>query len=242
MEDKGLTILAIDTSFTAVSVAVLSEKKIVSEIFFQGNRPFSEILMPLIDRAIVDAGISISQIDGFGVGCGPGSFTGLRIGMATIKGVAFACGKPVVGISSLDALSMNVPCTERLICSMIDARRGEVYSALFRFEGEGKTTRVTEIMILDPGKVLELIEEDTIFLGNGADMYRSLIEENLGSRAQFVPDELSFPRAPTIARLTQEEIASSGGVNPGKLLPLYMRPSQAEMKWGDGWFFRRDSL
>ncbi len=241
MEEKGLTILAVDTSSSAASVAIMSGERILSEHFFHGNRHYSEILMPLIDQVLLEGGVSVSQIDGFGVGCGPGSFTGLRIGIATIKGLAFAWRKPVVGISSLDALSLNVPCTEKLVCSMIDARRGEVYSALFRFKGDGKTTRVSEIMILDPVKLVELIEEDAVFLGSGARIYRSIIEEKLGSRAQFVPDELSFPRAHIIARLSQAEIVTNGGLEAKEILPHYIRPSQAEMKWGDGWFFRRNS-
>ncbi len=241
MDEKGLTIVAIDTSCSAASVAVLSGDTILSEHFLQGSRPYSEILMPLVDRVLLECSISVSEIDGFGVGCGPGSFTGLRIGVATIKGLAFACRKPAVGISSLDALSLNVPYTERLVCSMIDARRGEVYSALFRFEGNGKTTRVSEIMLLDPVKLIERIEGDAIFLGNGARIYHSIIEEKLGSRAEFVPDELSFPRASIIARLTQKEIVSGKGMEAKEILPLYIRPSQAEMKWGDGWFLRGNS-
>ncbi len=237
---KGLKILAVDTSFSAASVAIISGRRILSEHFFQEDRHYSEILMPLIDRVISECGLSVSQIDGFGVGCGPGSFTGLRIGIATIKGFAFALGKPVVGISSLDALSLNAPFSERLICSMVDARRGEVYSAFFRFGGDEMTTRVSELMVLDPVKLLDLIDEDAIFLGNGAQIYRSIIEEKLGSRAQFVPDEFSFPRASIIARLSEAEIATGGGIDPRELLPHYIRPSQAEMKWGDGWFVRRD--
>jgi len=237
MKDNDLTVLALDTSSKVVSIAIVSSESLMAEHFTEVKEgSCSEILMPLIDRVIKGSGLTVGDIDGFGVGCGPGSFTGLRIGIGTIKGLAFACRRPVVGISSMDAISMNVPYTERPICSMIDARMGEVYAAIYRFDNGKTIKRVTDIMAVHPQILIDKIKEDTLFLGSGAILYSAIIEEALESRAEFLAEELSFPRASVIGRLAQKEIFMGHGMEAGDILPLYIRPSQAELKWGNGWF------
>jgi tRNA threonylcarbamoyladenosine biosynthesis protein TsaB len=240
MNEKDLRILAIDTSSKVVSIAVVSWNGPIFEEYVNiEDITCSEIIIRLIDRALKGCGISLSDIDGFGVGCGPGSFTGIRIGIGTIKGLAFTCRRPAVAIPSIDALSMNVPRTERLICSMIDARMGEVYAALYKFENGKDLKRITDIWAIRPSLLIDKIREDTIFVGNGALLYRKMIEDLLREKASFLPDEFSFPKGSIIGDLALKEIASGNGKDAREILPIYIRPSQAEIRWGDGWFKRR---
>ena len=161
-------------------------------------------LMPLIEKALSDCNLKLADVSGIAVSIGPGSFTGLRIGIASAKGLALASGKPAVGIPTLDGLgcnvilSSNVNIHSTIICPMLDAHRGEVYSALYRYPGESVLQKITPYMVMPLEKLLEKITERTTFVG---DINRKIIEKKLGDKAIFAPPQLNQPKAASIAYL-----------------------------------------
>jgi len=139
-----MKILAIDTSSESSSVALLNDESIWAEFYFNTKRRYDETLLQTIDVLFSQTEIKPSDIDLFVATVGPGSFTGLRVGLSTIKGFAFSAGKPIAGVSTLMALACNIPNSEKSICPMIDARRGEIYTALYRMDKGGVLSNVSE--------------------------------------------------------------------------------------------------
>lgn len=224
-----MKILGIETATSILSLAIVDE----GELFIDytrciGLRHSSE-LMPAIVRIIEENGLTIKDIDGLSVSLGPGSFTGLRIGLATAKGLAQALNIPLVGIGTLDGLASNLLFPNRIICPILDAPKAEVYTALYR-TCEG-TERLTEYLAISPQRLIEMIKEPTIFLGNGLKMYGDLIGEGLKGLAHFAPPHLWIPRASNIARLGLKEIKEGRIDDLSSILPIYIRKPEAEIKW-----------
>ena len=195
-----MKVLAVETSTMCGSVALLEEEKLISEYLLDIKTTHSERLMPAIDRVLKDSEVDLSQIDGFAVSLGPGSFTGLRIGLSAIKGLALAMNKPIAGIPTLDALAHNIPFSRYTISPLLDARRGEVYTALYRFNEKGELSRVTSYRAMDPRHWLTFIDDKTVFLGGGLTVYRWMVEEELKDFAIFAPADLNVPRASVVGR------------------------------------------
>jgi tRNA threonylcarbamoyladenosine biosynthesis protein TsaB len=166
-------------------------------------------------------------MDGFAVTVGPGAFTGLRVGIALVKGLALATGKPAVPLSSLALLAMNAMGSAIPVCPLFDARKGEVYGALYDFAA-GAGPVVAEIAA-DPAAFLARLEGRALFLGDGAVRYHDLIVEIMGDRAQFADPALQHPRASAGIVLAQNAFASGLAVPPARLLPRYLRLSEAEL-------------
>lgn len=190
----------------------------------------SRKLLSLINYAVEKIGIDINTIDGYAVSTGPGSFTGLRIGIGTIKGLAMASGKPVVGISTLEALSYSVFLNPALICPILDARKNEVYASLFRYQ-EGKLVRLIDDMVISPKELLSNINEKTIFLGDAVGVYKDFILEMLDDQALFLPGSFNHPRGSSVANLGALKFNNGEAVNLSDLKPTYIRRSEAEIKW-----------
>jgi tRNA threonylcarbamoyladenosine biosynthesis protein TsaB len=227
-----LKILTIDTSTTACSAALTDGEKITGEFVLDTDKTLSKHLLNQIDSILRSAGESIDGLDGFGVSLGPGSFTGLRVGIATMKGLAVASDKPVAGFSSLAMLAMNLPWSAYQVCPMLDARKNEVYTGLYRCEGLPGI--VSADCVASPADFLDNIEERTVFLGSGAVRYRELIESRLGKKAVFAPFSCNQPRASAGAILALQAF-SRGETMPLELLnPAYIRPSEAEFKKMEG--------
>ncbi len=232
-----MLILAVETSTLTGSVALMegsldgenSEEKILSEITLNVPGTHSERLMPSIDRLLREASLSIDNIQGIALALGPGSFTGLRIGVSTVKGLAYALKVPVVGVPTLDALAQNVPFALSLVCPVLDARKKEVYAALFRGDGQGQIQKISEDWVVSPEDLCPRIPEKTVFLGNGMEMYRELFKEKLGSRALFAPPELSLPRAANVARLSLPRFKDGLTLDLFSFIPTYLRRSEAEI-------------
>ncbi|TFG92965.1 MAG: tRNA (adenosine(37)-N6)-threonylcarbamoyltransferase complex dimerization subunit type 1 TsaB, partial [Syntrophobacterales bacterium] len=148
--------LAVDTSVTTTSVALLEEDDVQAELFLQTGRNHAEVLLPAIERLLASVGIEKSQIDLFAITVGPGSFTGLRVGVSTVKGLAFVLQKPVVSVCTLDALVMNVPHPDArvTICPMVDAGRGEVYTALYLPSGPDTYEKTLQECVVRPDDFL----------------------------------------------------------------------------------------
>ena len=142
----------------------------------------------------------LSDLDGFGVVVGPGAFTGLRVGLATVKGLALAVDRPVVAVSTLECLAQQAPCSPMNICAMLDARKKEVYAALYVRQGD-TLCLVEDEEVVDPGEFLDSCPAETLFIGNGASAYRTLIARRLGPRAHFLSGLYDLPRASLAAQL-----------------------------------------
>ncbi len=224
------TILAIDTSTRTGSVAVSRDREVLGEILLNVRNTHSERLLLLVSQLLSDTGVSLKEIDAFATALGPGSFTGLRVGIATIKGLAMATGKPVIGISSLQILAMNVPLAPHLICPLFDARKKEVYAGLYHWQAGGAEPLRADA-VLAPDRLLESLDGDIIFLGEGAWAYRTLLIARMGDRAHLIPRSLSLPRASLACALAHERYQGGQTVSLERLAPAYVRPSEAEIAW-----------
>src|SRR5512142_2379760 len=143
----AMYVLGIETSTKTGSVAVVSDKAVIAQYSLNIEITHSERLMSTVDRVLKDTGIALSQLDGFAVATGPGSFTGLRIGVSTVKGLAFATGKPVAAVPTLFALAWNVPHAAWPVCPLLDARKKEVYAAVYALDGASRTPAAAETVL-----------------------------------------------------------------------------------------------
>ncbi|HUI46661.1 MAG TPA: tRNA (adenosine(37)-N6)-threonylcarbamoyltransferase complex dimerization subunit type 1 TsaB [Nitrospirota bacterium] len=223
-------ILGIETSTKTGSVAVLSEKGVIAQYSLNIEVTHSERLMATVDRVLADTGMTISQLDSFAVAIGPGSFTGLRIGLSTVKGLALAVDRPVVVVPTLLALAWNVPYPAYPVCPMLDARKKEVYMALYVFDGSALQQKISETVI-PVSQLGSLIEGKTIFTGEAAYIHREEIERLFGDRALIAPRSAVLPSAATIAQIGLEMLNSGWHSDPDSLAPLYIRRPEAEVAW-----------
>ncbi len=221
-----MRILAIDTSSSVASCAIVDGEKLVCEEILNNKLTHSETLMPMIEAVLRKSELTVSEIDRFAAVIGPGSFTGLRIGISAVKALAHAAGKECVGVSTLEAMAYNLPFTNCFICPIMDARRGEVYNGIYRFEN-GILTEICTMRAISMDELLEDIKslnEKTIFLGDGLPVFKDMIKENLGDTALFAPANANAQRASSAAVLAMK----CEGVHYSKLAPVYLRKSQAE--------------
>jgi tRNA threonylcarbamoyladenosine biosynthesis protein TsaB len=227
-----MKILAVDTATTSCSVAILDQTTLAVEFTLNRKETHSKHLMEMIRSILNISGFDLSSIDGFAVTKGPGSFTGLRIGISTVKGLAAAAGKSIVGVSSLEALAAQVPASTNLICPLIDARKGEVYFSRYKVV-DGKLQKETKEMVSSPGKVFDGLNESCLFVGNGALLYKRIIMEKLGRIASFAPVTYNIIRASTVAHLSMAKFESNHIDNIDNFSPHYIRKSDAELKIGN---------
>jgi tRNA threonylcarbamoyladenosine biosynthesis protein TsaB len=227
-----MRVLAVDTATKSCSVAIAEGEELLAEMTLVSGETHSRHLARLIETLVRNAGHSLDRIEGFAVARGPGSFTGLRIGISTVKGLAVAGNRPVVGVSTLAALAWQTGPTDHLICPMIDARRKEIYAALYRW-GPDAPALVSGEQVATPKAVVAAIEQPCIFVGNGASAYRPLIGETARCRAVFVPAALNSIRAATIAMLGARRLCAGQPDDVERLVPTYLRRSDAEIKRAD---------
>lgn len=222
-----MNLLTIDTSTSLASVAITRGHSLLAESVFMCDRSLSARLIPEIERLLEVAGIAMEEIDLVAGSVGPGSFTGVRAGLATLQGLALATGKPCAGFSSLALLAMNFTLNPVTVCTMLDARKQEVYCALFDCSNTVPLPLIQE-SVLPPEHFLHLLEargdRAIIFAGEGAVRYRDMISEKLGTRALFAPAAHNAGRAGNGAVLALH--AAPGA--PDRLLPVYLRASEAE--------------
>ena len=236
-----MIILAMETSTLTGSIALVEapvgedgtwkREKILGETTLSTPETHSARLMPTIDRLLRETSLTIHQVQGIALGLGPGSFTGLRIAVSTVKGLAYSLKVPVVGVPTLDALAHNLPYVSTMVCPVLDARKKEVYAALFRGNGEGHLEKITEDWVLSPEDLCSRIPEKTVFLGNGIEVYGKFFKEKLGSRVLFAPPELSLPRAANVARLSLPGFKNGLALDLFSFTPIYIRRSEAEIHY-----------
>ncbi|MGH7770846.1 MAG: tRNA (adenosine(37)-N6)-threonylcarbamoyltransferase complex dimerization subunit type 1 TsaB [Candidatus Binatia bacterium] len=239
-----MKIIGIDTATTTASVALVEEGKLIFEEVRPGNRQcgapkasaanHAEILLPLVEKLLKRAGLSFHELSAIAVSIGPGSFTGLRIGLSTVKGLAYGWKIPVVGVPTLLAVAFRAIDWDGLICPFLDARKKEVYSAFFRKKAQ-TLERLSEDFVSPPEKIMERIQSFTnrerpLLIGDGTIVYRDLIKKCLGDEV-FLTLGDSYPStAFAVARLGEERIWKKEFDPLGPLVPLYLRPSEAELK------------
>jgi len=225
-------ILAIDSSTSMISLALTVDQSVVAEASFCADRTLSSRLVPEIERLVALAGFAITDLDLFAASIGPGSFTGVRGGLATIQGLALACGKPCCGFSSLALLAMNFSLSPYPVCPLLDARKSEVYAGLYDCSGPLPVPLLKEC-VLPPAGLPELIRSATdqpvIFAGDGALRYRDVIENRLGEQARLAPFQFHTSRAAHGALLALDACRRGQLVAPELLLPVYLRASDAEI-------------
>jgi tRNA threonylcarbamoyladenosine biosynthesis protein TsaB len=224
-----MRVLGIDTSTPCGSIGLIEGEQILCEYSVNRKMSHSERVLKTIDRVLEDSGISIGDVDGFAISRGPGSFTGLRIGVSVAKGLALATGKRVAGVSTLAALAQNARYSPHLICPLLDARKGEVYAALYRnTEKNGLTTFAPE-MAIKPIDLLERIEGEALFLGDGVYTYGNLIRHKLGDRAHIAPSPFNFVHGAVVAQLGRQSLEKGEYLDLEGFTPQYLRKSEAEL-------------
>ena len=217
--------LSFESSAKAASVALCDGERLISQVIQCSGLTHSRTLLPMAEDLLENAETDIKQIDCFAVAQGPGSFTGIRIGIATVKGLAWAAGKPCIGVSTLAAMAWNGLAAGGLVCAVMDARRNEVYNALFRIE-DGRPVRLCPdraIPLAQLADELRGMREDPFLVGDGAELTASFLEkEHLAFR--YAPENLRWQNAWGVAM----EAAGKTPVSSQELLPVYLRLSQAE--------------
>lgn len=209
------------------------EAGLVAEVRLNVKTTHSERLMNVVDHALSQSELTLGDIDVFSVAVGPGSFTGLRIGLSTVKGLAYSTGRPVVGVPTLEAFAWNFPCSRYPVCVMLDARKEEVYAAVFRWEGNG-FRRIMEDRPVGPQKLVEEFKETTLFAGEGALLYTDVIRRTMKDRAVIAPAGAMVPSPANVAMLGLRKAAEGEFTDVRKATPLYIRRSEAEVKWKKG--------
>ena len=239
-----MRILALDSSGLVAAVAVVEEEQTVAEYTVNYKKTHSQTLLPMLDEVVKMTEMDMETIDAIAVSGGPGSFTGLRIGSATAKGLGLALGKPLIHVPSLDALAYNLFGTSGIICPIMDARRKQVYTGLYRFTdfasgGTAQESGRNEMEIIAPQMaigVVELIEklnhlgQPVTFLGDGVPVYREMIAEGMLVPYRFAPAHINRQRAASVGALGMEYYRQGKIETAAQHQPDYLRVSQAELE------------
>jgi tRNA threonylcarbamoyladenosine biosynthesis protein TsaB len=225
-----MKILAVDTTGGSASVAIVQEKAVLAEIFFDLGRNHSEILLPAIEHILKTACLELSSMDAFACTVGPGSFTGIRIGVSTVKGLALALDRPVVAVSALESLAMNAAGLEMQICPMIDARREQVYAALYADKDSDSLGSVIPETLSGVDDFLERIEGNALFMGTGALKYGDIIRRKMAERGTIAAHHLHRVHASAAGMLAVKKALEGNVTDAVRIVPLYLRRSEAEEK------------
>lgn len=236
-----MLVLAIDSATPVAGVALVSDRAVIREEFVNFKKNHSEILLPLIHTVLQESECTWHDLTALAVSLGPGSFTGLRIGMATVKGLSLATGLPIVGIPTLDMLASSVAGTEAVVTVLLDARKQEVYCCHYDVRNTDPRP-LTEMVACPPDMAAHQAialanqygREKIILLGDGFYPYQELFRSYLGERLLEVPSHLMLPRAAALGYLACKKAASGHMENAHSILPIYIRLSEAEYRLGKG--------
>ncbi len=230
-----MKILSVDTSCITAAIAIIEGDKLLGEYITNHKKTHSQKLMPMVDQLLKSLDMKIEDIDVFAAATGPGSFTGLRIGVVSIKGLAYALGKPAISIPTLDAMAYSLPYTPFIICPIIDARNRQVYTALYQYlsEPDGKDSfkRISEYNAFSVDELIPLINSKgtkAIFTGDAVPLYKELLSSQLTNGATFVDTSITTNRAAAIAKLALKNYKNDDIMSAYTMTPFYLRQSQAE--------------
>lgn len=227
-----MRILSIDSATECASCAVIDDNKLLGEISLNDKKQHSVILLPIVDDLLKNLKLTIKDIDGFVVSKGPGSFTGLRIGMSVIKGLSQGTNKPFIAVSSLDALAYNMAYTEGIICPILDALRDNVYTALYSFEKDN-LIKLTDYMAISIEELIEILKKynsPVTFLGDATYKFKEKLENSL-NKAYFSPKHLNIVKASSLGELGLNLLSNGIKDDLYSTSPIYLRKPQAEREY-----------
>ncbi len=227
-----MLILALDSTALAASVALCEDEKLIAEFTIHTGHTHSETLLPMVEQVLTITGYTVDDVDLFACTAGPGSFTGVRIGAATVKGIAFGREKPCVGVSTLESLAHNALPAEGILCPAMNARREQVYNALFSSDGtvlerlcDDRPLAITEL----GAELSETYPDRPIFLsGDGAQLVYDALAATLGERLHMLPERLIHQSGYNTAQIALRMYRDGSYTTDASLVPVYLRPSQAE--------------
>lgn len=219
--------LAFDTSSKTASVSLLRDETVVYETIVNKDVNHSEVLLPAIDEAFLATGNKLADVDLFACTLGPGSFTGLRIGVSTLKGFMMATGKPAAGVSSLAALALNVERKDKVIGSVMDAGRGQVYLAYYRYDKKEVLNQLGAEQAVNPQSIAYSYEEEVIYVGDGAIKYADIICSGATNKNIIAPQEKQFICASAVGILAIEKYRLNNLLDLAKCVPVYLRSADA---------------
>lgn len=222
-----MKILGIETSGLVGSVALCEDSEALAERSFEKGMRHGRALVPSLEDIFAEPGIEPGEIDLIAVSHGPGSYTGLRVGVTCAKVLAYTLGKPLVAVSTLDVLAENAPPEEVNVCPVLDARRKQVYACVYRRAGT-LWLRASQPMVIHPEKLLEILPRPILIFGDGADKYKEVFAV---SGVGFGNNEMGIATARVVARLGKGAFDRGKTTDPYQLQPLYMRIPEAEEKW-----------
>ncbi len=224
-----MTILALDTSAKAASVCLASEAKIIGEFFVDTGLNHSRTLAPMLEQLCKNADVPLSEVEAVAVNAGPGSFTGVRIGVAAAKGVAFARSLPCVAVSTLESMAYNLLGSDCIVCALMDARCAQVYNALFRVTGN-RVERLCGDRAVSLGQVTEELQqlgEKVVLVGDGAEIaFNSMV--NPPAHVVLAPRNMRSQTASSVALAAFQRIQAGETLTPAQLMPVYLRLPQAQ--------------
>lgn len=241
-----MKLIGIDSSGLVASVAILEDDKLVAEYTVNNKKAHSQTLLPMLEEIVKNAGLDMKEIDAIAIAAGPGSFTGLRIGSATAKGLGLALKKPIVPVSTVDALAYNMYGTDSLVCPIMDARRNQVYTGIYEFAKKEATDTDAETGIMCQGYDLHVLKEacavpieeitetlnekgrEVIFLGDGVPVFAEQLKVLMKVPYTFAPAHLALQKAGCVVALGMEKFKAGIYEDADLHSPEYLRLSQAE--------------
>ncbi len=225
-----MKILGMDSSGLVASIAVVENDILVAEYTVNHKKTHSQTLLPMLDEIVKMTELELDSIAAIAVAAGPGSFTGLRIGAATVKALGFALEKPVVSVPTCHGLAFNLWGTDKLVCPILDARRNQVYTGIYQFiDGRLDVIMDQDAMGIDELVVrLNALDREVIFVGDGIPVYSDYIKENLKTGCSFAPVGFNRQRASSVAALGLQMFEEGKYQSADDHKPIYLRKSQAE--------------
>ena len=234
MSRETVRLMAMDTTTSAGSVALVTEQGILSERFLRSGINHSRRLLSTIDSMLSEAGWDKKGISAIAVCRGPGSFTGLRIGVSTAAGLAYGLKKPLFGVGSLDAIAMNFPFAQYPVCPVIDARKLQVFAAVYVSGPDGRLKKERDAVSVDPEKLAMSLTGEVILAGDGLRLYSAVFRRVMGQRARFAPENLWYSRASIVGLAALERYLAGEMPAPDELRAEYVRLSDAELNAKSG--------
>jgi tRNA threonylcarbamoyladenosine biosynthesis protein TsaB len=228
-----MKILGIDSSTPVTTIALIENQNLVVETVLNTRRNHSKKLMPVIDMVLKEAEVTITEIDGIAVAKGPGSFTGLRIGLTTAKTIAWSLGKPLLAIPSLDGLALNAQGVSGIICPILNARKNEVYTCLYKIDKSNNLHKLSDYLAIEPLKLIDILkskDEAIILLGDGVEEFATLFTDALGDKITILTPVNWLSRASHIAYLGLKKLQNNEQDDVMHVSPLYIRKSEAELR------------
>lgn len=224
-----MTILAIDSSAKAASVCIANEEKIIGEFFINTSLTHSQTLMPMTEQLLKNTEMTIDEVDAIAVNAGPGSFTGVRIGVAAAKGLAFPKNLPCVSVSTLESMAYNLLGTDCVVCAVMDARCSQVYNAMFRIKGETVERLTDDIALSLSDLLLEFKQTDKriLIVGDGAEITYDFLK-NEASNAVLAPKNRRTQTASSVALAAFQKLFEGKTQTAAELMPIYLRLPQAQ--------------